>query len=366
MKNINVRQKALTYIKSSLVLFLVLNSSWLHAQLIPAGILQDIKNAIAKNVKGYTQVSNKDGNSPIQLTFETSTCVGVTRENDQWYILPMNGAPGEICANTGLWVLPQNALSKDNSYFIKLSGNDSVTATIANGTTTVNIYAKKFELHKAECRPHSDCFNNRYTLNIQDGEVLANALAGFYWGTMLQSVIEKTKAKNYPYSSGYVISTLNPKAYAGSYPDVDHEFQIKGRLAFASDLDINVVKRMIELQFKLMQDDPEGLFRNPCSVQPSGEREYHIRRNSENNKTNANMFLLTGNMEVLEESYNYFKATKDADWLKKNIQNLENAASLTIANTDQYETGMASILDGWCFSGWWSTILSTKGIISTN
>jgi hypothetical protein len=93
---------------------------------------------------------------------------------------------------------------------------------------------------------------------------------------------------------------------------------------------------MIELQFKLMQDDPEGLFRDPCSVQPTGEREYHIRRNSQNNKVNANMFLLTGNMEILEESFHYFEATKDLSWLNKNIDNLEKAAALTIANTDQY------------------------------
>lgn len=219
---------------------------------------------------------------------------------------------------------------------VKLSAHDSVTSVIENGRLTVDVYSAKFELHTAEARPHSDCFNNRYAINIQNGDAFANTLAGFYWGTMLQSVVEKTKAKNYPYSSGYVISTLNPKAYAGSYPDVDHEFQIKGRLAFGSDLDVDVVKRMIGLQFKLMDDDPEGLFRGPCSVQPSGEREYHIRRNSENREVNADMFLLTSNMEIQEESFHYYEATKDSSWLNNNINNLEKAAAFTIANTDQY------------------------------
>ncbi|OOQ57952.1 hypothetical protein [Mucilaginibacter pedocola] len=322
--------------KRLLAALLLLNCFAAQAQLKPTGILSDIKNATAKKTKGSWVVSAQNNNAAVELNFGTQTYVGVSRMEDKWYVLPANAPMGKITANTNLWVLPQNALSKDNSYLIKLFSGDSLTVAAENGGLKVTVYAKKFELHSAETRPHSDCFNNRYTIGINDGEALANALAGFYWGTMLQSVIEKTKAKSYPYSSGYVISTLNPKAYAGSYPDVDHEFQIKGRLAFGSDVDIDVVKRMIELQFKLMQDDPEGLFRNPCSVQPSGEREYHIRRNSQNNKSNANMFLLTGNMEVLEESFNYFKATKDSTWLGKNIINLENAASLTIANTDQY------------------------------
>lgn len=321
--------------KLLIVLFL-LNGIVACAQIKSPGILLNIKNANTKTTKDFSVLSVLDSNNPVELTFQTHTCVGVSRENDKWYVLPLNDASGKISANTNLWVLPQDALSKDNAYLIKLSGSDSVTVITENDRLKVSVYSKKFELHTAEARPHSDCFNNRYALNIQGGDAFANTLAGFYWGTMLQSVIEKTKAKNYPYASGYVISTLNPKAYAGSYPDVDHEFQIKGRLAFASDLDIDVVKRMMELQFKLMQDDPEGLFRDPCSVQPSGEREYHIRRNSQNNKVNANMFLLTGNMEIQEEAFHYFEATKDSVWLNKNIENLEKAAALTIANTDQY------------------------------
>jgi hypothetical protein len=308
----------------------------MHAQFKPSGILSDIKNAKTRAAKDLSLLSVQDGNYPVELRFQTHTCIGISREDNKWYVLPLNATSGEISANTNLWVLPQDPFSKDNAYLIKLSGSDSASAIIENDRLRVNVYSKKFELYTAEARPHSDCFNNGYSIGVQGGDTLANALAGFYWGTMLQSVVEKTKAKNYPYSSGYVISTLNPKAYAGSYPDVDHEFQIKGRLAFASDLDVDVVKRMIELQFKLMQDDPEGLYRNPCSVQPSGEREYHIRRNSENNKTNADMFLLTGNMEVLDESFHYFETTRDTIWLNKNIDNLENAAALTIANTDQY------------------------------
>jgi hypothetical protein len=319
-----------------LVFVLLLNGFVLYAQVKPSGILLNSNNAKSRTAKEYSIISAKDAKSPVELSFQTYTCVGVSRENDQWYVLPMNQPSGRIVANTNMWILPQDPFSKSSAYLIKLSGSDSASAIVENGKLQVAVYANKFELHTAEPRPHSDCFNNRYILNIPGGDTLANALAGFYWGTMLQSVIEKTKAKNYPYSSGYVISTLNPRAYAGSYPDVDHEFQIKGRLAFSSDFDVNVVRRMMELQFKLMQDDPEGLYRNPCAVQPNGVREYHVRRNSQNNKVNADMFLLTGNMEILEEAFHYFEATKDSSWLAAHIDNLEKAAALTIAYTDQY------------------------------
>ena len=93
---------------------------------------------------------------------------------------------------------------------------------------------------------------------------------------------------------------------------------------------------MIELQFKLMNDDPEHLSRAPTSVQPDGRREYHIRRNSMDNHVNAAMFPLTGNIEVLEESWHYYESRKDIAWLRANIANLENAAAWTQASIDQY------------------------------
>src|SRR5262249_15913163 len=140
----------------------------------------------------------------------------------------------------------------------------------------------------------------------------------------------------FPYHAGYVLSTLNVSSYAGSYPAVDHEFQIKGRLAMASDADLDVVRRMIELQFKLMEDDPEHLYRMPTSLQTDGRREYHIRRNSLDGRQNAAMFPLTGDVEVIEESWRYYEARKDIAWLRSNMKSLEHAAEWILSNTDQY------------------------------
>ena len=151
---------------------------------------------------------------------------------------------------------------------------------------------------------------------------------------MLPSIAEKTFAANFLYSSGYVLSTLNTQSYAGSYPAVDHEFQTKGRLAIASPADLDIVRRMIELQFHLMNDDPEHLFRSPTSVQPNGTREYHVRRDSRNLRENAAMFPLTASIEVVEESWRYFEASKSLTWLRTHIADLENAASWTQASID--------------------------------
>jgi hypothetical protein len=299
------------------------------------GILQSVENADYTTAGEPMRVARKDSHAPIEMIFTNCQGVGIHREQDQWWVLPINATGSTINANNGLWILPVDAKSKDHSWYLELhDGNANATKTESGLRVTLN--ADSVTAFKAEARPHSDPFNHRFSFKIAGGTELEDALAGFYWGTMLPSVVEKTMAANFPYSSGYVLSTLNVSSYAGSYPAVDHEFQIKGRLAMGSEADLDVVKRMIELQFKLMDDDPEHLSRAPTSVQPDGRREYHVRRNSQDNKQNAAMFPLTANIEVIEEAWHYYEARKDIAWLQNHIDNLERAAAWTIANTDQY------------------------------
>ncbi len=304
------------------------------------GILQRVENAGVKAAGGGRLVLERtDATAPMKLSFANCLSVGVERDGTQWWVLPM-GSLGEkagtkIAANDAMWVLPADAGSKDHAWRIELHGG--IASAEKNGTgMTVLIDASSATIERAEARPHSDVLGGRFSIKLRGGEQLEDALAGFYWGTMLPSVVERTMAAHFPYHSGYVLSTLNVKSYAGSYPAVDHEFQIKGRLAMGSAVDLDVVRRMIELQFKLMQDDPERLYRAPTSVQPDGRREYHVRRNSEDNRVNAAMFPLTGNIEVVEESFNYYKATRDSEWLRAHIDDLEHAARWTAAHVDQY------------------------------
>ena len=117
-----------------------------------------------------------------------------------------------------------------------------------------------------------------FALDFPGGELLADAAGGLLLGHDA-AVGDRAHdgRRSTPTPLGYVRSTM-AGMYAGTYPDVDHEFQIKGRIAWGSRLDLDVVRRMIELQLRLMREDPAGLWRDPCAVQPNGDREYHVRR----------------------------------------------------------------------------------------
>ena len=299
------------------------------------GTLDRLANArVLVSDRGLSLQRIKSG-APIALHFLSCQAIGIRREAAQWWVLSTDFAPASISANHDLWILPQDPLSQQSAWHLELKGI-SATAVKDDSGITVSISDQALTLSRFEARPHSDPFGHRFSFQVNGGAALETALAQFYWGTMLPSVVEKTLAAHFPYSDGYVLSTLNVQSYAGSYPAVDHEFQIKGRLAMASELDLDVVRRMIELQFKLMEDDPEHLYRSPTSVQPDGRREYHIRRDSKDARENAAMFPLTGNIEVLEESWLFYLARKDTAWLRQNIVRLEHAAGWTLANIDQY------------------------------
>lgn len=179
--------------------------------------------------------------------------------------------------------------------------------------------------------PHMDALGNRLELSVGGSTEWMDAAAAFYWDTLLPCTVEGS-ADSYP--DGYVLSTLQQSVYGGTYPDVDHEFQCKGRIALGGSAELETVRRMMELQFRLMREDPIGWWRNPCSLQPNGTREYYIRRNSMNGKTNAEMFMISGNVEVVETAWLYVARSKNTDWLKQNLSNLENAMRIVEAHID--------------------------------
>ena len=184
--------------------------------------------------------------------------------------------------------------------------------------------------------PHCDIQGNRMSLEFENGGELQETAWQFYWRTLLPCVVERTQASAYPDRDGYVVSTLQKEVYAGTYPDVDHEFQVRGRIAAGGAFELELVRRMLELQLRMMAEDPEGLFRDPCAVQPDGTREYHVRRDSADCQTNAVMFLVTGNIEIIESAALYVAAAKDLDWLKRNIEGLENSLTLVEDCMDRY------------------------------
>lgn len=243
--------------------------------------------------------------------------------SDELFVLPSDAAHRSLRGTGRGWILPESPRA-GHAWLIEADA--VITAEAVETGWRVTVMAPELRLTVHRPRPHADVTGGTFTLGLPGAEPLADALAGFYWGTMLPSVIERTKAKDYADASGFVVSTLAAR-YQGTYPDVDHEFQIKGRLAWGDRLDLDVIRRMIELQLRMMREDPTGLWRNPCAVQPSGNREYHVRRNSMDRRENAEMFLVTGNIEVLEEIWLYVARTGDKDWLRSRIADIEGAAS---------------------------------------
>jgi hypothetical protein len=304
-------------------------------------LLEDVRilsaNASMLWKDGRVALTTTDG-GPIRLAFASQGHgVVLSREDNDWFVLSTRATEQpRVVGNSVAWALPVDVEADRTAWMIRAGVGVGIALTATTEGIQVTVEALSCDLLPFENRPRADVFGARFSIELPGGELLVKTLAAFYWGTLLPSVIERTAALAYPLSRGYVVSTLARGEYAGTYPDVDHEFQVKGRLALGNALDENVVRRMLELQFQLMREDPEGLWRDPCALQPNGVREYHVRRSSMDRKTNAEMFLLTGNVEVLESAWLYTAQSKNFAWLAGHIEDLEGAASCVEAVIDAY------------------------------
>ena len=264
-----------------------------------------------------------DGARPLRLTLPAGH-VFVLDGEDELFVLPSDAETSSLAGRGICRALPEAVDAPEGAWCVIADG--TIRAEVSAAVVHLTVDAPEASLVRHRARPHADAHGAEITLDIPGGELLTDALAGFYWGTMLPSVVERTRAAAAPDWRGFVVSTL-ADTYLGTYPDVDHEFQIKGRLAWGGLLEQDVVRRMIELQLRMMAEDPQQLWRDPCAVQPSGEREYHVRRGSMDGTTNAVMFLVTGNVEVIESIWLYVARTGDLDWLRERIEDIEGAAS---------------------------------------
>lgn len=230
------------------------------------------------------------------------------------YVIPPHFQPKKFVGDTQLWLLSSD--EKISSFRI-IAKKYSVKRY---RKYTEIILSSDFEFEEYPALPLCDFFAKKFVLEIEYGNILVKTMAKFYWENLLPEIAERTfmrSKKNI--RDGYILSTLNEKFYGGTYPAVDHEFHIKGRLAIAGELEKAIVKRMLQLQFKIMAEDKKGLSRNVCSVQPGGKREYEVWRYSKNRKIRAHMFRLTANIEIIEEIYNFYCLTHDKGFLKENL-----------------------------------------------
>ncbi|MFT4284029.1 MAG: hypothetical protein QM598_04270 [Protaetiibacter sp.] len=290
---------------------------------MPASSLPATASTLVADDDRCWTVTAPAGADSIELAFPPGPAFVLDEAPGDLHVLPSDAAHGELHGSGIAWLLPEPGAGSP-AWLVRAAG--AITARRTDEGWRVTVTATTAALTRHRAHPHAEVTGREYTLHFAGAEALADAAAGFYWGTMLPSVVERTSAAHYPDAEGYVVSTLADR-YQGTYPDVDHEFQIKGRLAVGGELDLHVVRRMIELQLRMMREDPAGLWRDPCAVQPSGEREYHVRRNSLDGTENAVMFLVTGNVEVLESIWMYLARTKDLTWLAAHITDIEGAAS---------------------------------------
>jgi hypothetical protein len=261
------------------------------------------------------------------IRLELDGALGIALDDGGRAVLPSDAAHRALRGTGIAWVLPAEHDGGQPAWLVRAAPDAAIEVEARDADVVVTVHAESADIERHRARPHADALGDAFELDLPDGAELADALATAYWGTMLPSVVERTRAAGYPDAEGFVLSTLASK-YGGTYPDVDHEFQIKGRLAWGGDLDVAVVRRMLDLQLRMMREDPQQLWRDPCAVQPDGDREYHVRRGSLDARENAVMFLVTGNIEVVESAWLYVARTKDLDWLRGAIGDLEGAWSL--------------------------------------
>ncbi|WP_420112233.1 hypothetical protein [Pseudactinotalea sp.] len=290
---------------------------------MPVHALPQITTGELASLDARTWIATAHGSAILQLVMPPGQVI-LLDGHDERFVLPSDLQHTTLTGRGTCWVLPPDPDASEGAW--QVSANGAIEADVSDAVVHLTVHAPEARLVRHRARPHTDANGDGFALDIPGGDLLADALAGFGWGTMLPSVVERTRAAASPDWRVYVVSTL-AETYLGTYPDVDHEFQIKGRLAWGGQLEHDVVRRMIELQLRLMREDPQQLWRDPCAVQPSGEREYHVRRNSMDGTANAVMFLVTGNVEVIESVWLYVARTGDIAWLRAHIEDLEGAAS---------------------------------------
>lgn len=250
-------------------------------------------------------------------------------ERGKSYVVPPVAQPSRFRGDGFLWLIDE---SESRSTLLRTSGGYRVNRR--RGQTRI-LFEQPYETRVFEGYPSCDFLGNPFQVLVDHADYFEKAMARFYWKSILNQCAERTFMRHKRrLREGYVLSTLQTDFYAGTYPAVDHEFHIRGRLAMGDDFDLQVVRRMIELQLRMMRTDWRRQFRAPCSVQPGGRREYRVRRKSRDQTVEAVMFPLTGVIEIVEEVYHYYCLTKEAAFVREHIATLEKGLAYVQRHID--------------------------------
>lgn len=243
------------------------------------------------------------------------------QEGGRDYVIPPLHQPKRFDGNGFLWAIggdgkPSRRICTAGAYHVLWGEQIRV---VFDGAYTTEEFPEL---------PRCDFLGNRFRIRINGSERFETVLAHFYWQNLLNQCAERTLMRRKKrLREGYILSTLKTDFYAGTYPAVDHEFHIRGRIAMGDAFDLQIVRRMMERQLHLMRTDWRRQFRVPCSVQPTGRREYRVTRRSQDRSVKAVMFPLTGVIELIEAVYHYYCRTKDIAFVRRHLETLEGGVS---------------------------------------
>lgn len=246
------------------------------------------------------------------------------------YVIPPAFQPERFEGNGFLWIIDEN-----ENRFSRVTTGGGFAVSSEGGEKAVT-FSEAFTKTDFEGFPRCDFLSNSFLFSVDGSDILTETLSRLYWKNLLCQCAERSfMAKKKRLREGYVLSTLNVSVYAGTYPAVDHEFHIRGRLAMGDPFDSAVVKRMLSLQLRVMRTDWRRQYRNLLSLQSNGRREYRVRRRSRNLKKKAVMFPLTGLIEIVEEFYGYYCLTKDLEFVKESLDTLEKGLAYAEKHIDK-------------------------------
>ena len=239
-------------------------------------------------------------------------------EKEGSHIIPPHFQKEKFSGDTILWIMPideRKCARKIDCEKYRVKKDSSLITVSFDG---------EFSEKEYPAYPCCDFFGNEIELEIEGGKVFEKTLSMFYWKNLLNQIAERTFMNSKrSIREGYVLSTLDTSVYAGTYPAVDHEFHMKGRFAFGGKAEAELIKRMLLLQIKIMREDRKGVYRNVCAIQPNNNREYNVWRSTRSGRVRAQMFRITANIEFVEGVYNYYCLTKDIDFVKEHINDIE-------------------------------------------
>ena len=117
------------------------------------GILQSIHNASAVTAGDDLRLTRLHHEQPIELLFTTCQGLGIDRQDNQLWILPISAAHAQISANSYLWVLPLDPTSNDHAWHIELHGGDAAATKTETGLKVL-VNEDSVTLRKLQARPH--------------------------------------------------------------------------------------------------------------------------------------------------------------------------------------------------------------------